>query len=641
MALERTPQTTATGQLLHTVCILIHIFYNGINSSVLLPFGTCNRFEVKRGIRQGCPVSPLLFIMAAEILAIMIKDCKEINQLNVMGCPLVISQLADDTTLFLKNAAQITKALNVISSFSQASGLYLNVSKCELLAIHDNPLTHIEGIPIKKEVKYLGITVSKEPEVRVKANFEEIFKKSKSILNIWLQRDLSIFGRVLLAKMENLSRIIYPAYSLHIPDNIIKIINQNNFNFIWKNKHHYIRKNNVIKSLEDGGLNAIDFDPMNGSLKLKWLQTFIKQVDNIWFNLPRCIFLSFGGVEILLKCDFEINKLPVKLSKFHQQVLLYWKLIFKHNFSPHNTPIWNNQYLLIKRKSFYWKEWADQGIWSIRHLIDNRGNILDLIAFNNKYNLNCTQDKYNKVIKAIPRAILINIKGSLYYQRMIPHLQDCTFLSDKCSKNQFSRSILTKACFPSSLKRRYLLERYLNASSDAKKIRCYFLKFPISPKAKEVHFKTMNEIYPCKELLYLKFGLDTNVCTFCENDMESQEHLFFSCSVSSSFWKAFCQWCLKDNPSLSQLNYENIQFGIMLKDSRMEFMLNNLIIMAKYYIHKCKFRNLTPHLSVFMKELSILCDSLKYINMKLSQELYQILINLLSTTPENVNECVE
>ena len=125
--------------------------------------------------------------------------------------------------------------------------------------------------------------------------------------------------------MEGLSRLIYPAYSLNVPDHIIKIINQNNFHFIWKNRHHYIRKNDVMKSLEEGGLNAIDFDPMNGSLKLKWLQSFIKQYEHFWFNLPTKLFLDFGGVEFLLKCDFEMSKLPVKLSKFHQQVLHYWK----------------------------------------------------------------------------------------------------------------------------------------------------------------------------------------------------------------------------------------------------------------------------------------------------------------------------
>ena len=177
---------------------IINMLYDDINSSVSLPFGTCSRFEVRRVICQGCPTSPLLFIMTAEILAIILKTSEDVKQLNVMGCPLIVSQLADDTTLFLKNAAQIRKALKTISSFSEASGLKLNLNKCELMAIHDQPLTSIEGIPMKKEVRYLGYTVSKDLKDREKAYFENILKKSKTILNTWLQRDLSIFGRMLI-----------------------------------------------------------------------------------------------------------------------------------------------------------------------------------------------------------------------------------------------------------------------------------------------------------------------------------------------------------------------------------------------------------------------------------------------------------
>ncbi len=119
---------------------IIRMLYNDINSSVLLPFGTCSRFEVKRGIRQGCPASPLLFIMSAEILAILLKNCEDVQHLNVMGHSFIVSQLADDTTLFLKNEAQIPKALEVISSFSESSGLHLNLKKCELMAIHDQSI---------------------------------------------------------------------------------------------------------------------------------------------------------------------------------------------------------------------------------------------------------------------------------------------------------------------------------------------------------------------------------------------------------------------------------------------------------------------------------------------------------------------
>lgn len=76
-----------------------------------------------------------------------------------------------------------------------------------------------------------------------------------------------------------------------------------------------------MKSVEEGGLNAIDFDPMNGTIKLKWLENFLRKGERFWFDFPSKIFRNFGGIDFLLRCDFDTSKLPIKLSAFHQQVL--------------------------------------------------------------------------------------------------------------------------------------------------------------------------------------------------------------------------------------------------------------------------------------------------------------------------------
>lgn len=51
----------------------ISILYRDTNCSVSLPEGTTQRFNISRGIKQGCPISLLLFILAAEMLALAIK----------------------------------------------------------------------------------------------------------------------------------------------------------------------------------------------------------------------------------------------------------------------------------------------------------------------------------------------------------------------------------------------------------------------------------------------------------------------------------------------------------------------------------------------------------------------------------------
>ncbi len=127
-----------------------------------------------------------------------------------------------------------------------------------------------------------------------------------------------IFSRILLMKVESLSGFIYPCFSLAVSAKKIKAINKLHFDFIWKMKSHYIRKSDMIKDYEVGGLKTIDFDIiMKRVIKLNWLQSFINNESSFWFQILTAIFKKYAGISFLLQCDFEMSKLPIKLSAFH------------------------------------------------------------------------------------------------------------------------------------------------------------------------------------------------------------------------------------------------------------------------------------------------------------------------------------
>ena len=77
----------------------ISIFYVNTESAVLNNGFCTNYFRLSRGVRQGCPLSPCLFILAAELLACKIRQDNEIQGINIFGKELKLSQFADDTTL--------------------------------------------------------------------------------------------------------------------------------------------------------------------------------------------------------------------------------------------------------------------------------------------------------------------------------------------------------------------------------------------------------------------------------------------------------------------------------------------------------------------------------------------------------------
>lgn len=72
------------------------------------------------------------------------------------------------------------------------------MNKCEILTLDDYHLHSLYGMEIKKDVTYLGIIISKNKTITENMNVCNNVEKCKSILNRWLQTDVSIFGRVLL-----------------------------------------------------------------------------------------------------------------------------------------------------------------------------------------------------------------------------------------------------------------------------------------------------------------------------------------------------------------------------------------------------------------------------------------------------------
>ena len=78
----------------------LKVFYCNSESCILNNGWASNFFELSRGVRQGCPLSPYLFILSVEVLANAIRQKKEIRGISVKNKEIKLSQYADDTTLF-------------------------------------------------------------------------------------------------------------------------------------------------------------------------------------------------------------------------------------------------------------------------------------------------------------------------------------------------------------------------------------------------------------------------------------------------------------------------------------------------------------------------------------------------------------
>ena len=109
----------------------VGIFYNNIESTILNNGFATNWIKPSRGVRQGCPLSPFLFVLSAELMANKIRQSTNVKGICLFGNELKLSQFADDTNLICSDLASADNALQILDDFDNISGLRLNKGRTE------------------------------------------------------------------------------------------------------------------------------------------------------------------------------------------------------------------------------------------------------------------------------------------------------------------------------------------------------------------------------------------------------------------------------------------------------------------------------------------------------------------------------
>uniref|UniRef100_A0A3P9LB20 Reverse transcriptase domain-containing protein n=1 Tax=Oryzias latipes TaxID=8090 RepID=A0A3P9LB20_ORYLA len=602
-------------------CNTVKTLYNNANCSVKLKYGTSPRFNLNRGIRQGCPISPYLFLLVTQTLADYITIHK-LKGISVLYKEILISQLADDTTLFLRDSSQVSCALNLIQSFSDVSGLRLNLNKCELLPVKDCALESICNIPVKENVTYLGIIISKNNSERCSLNFTPLIDKAKKRFNQWLQRDLSLRGRILLSKAEGISRLTYSALYLHLDNQTLKSIDQMLLNFIWKNRIHYFKKSVLMNSYEKGGLNFLDFTTLNNTFKINWIKSYLKNPLSIWNIFPHHMFAKVGGLRFLLLCHYNIDR----------QTLLSWALIYKHNFSPHKFFIWNNRYILYKNKSLFYNNWFDNNILLVGQLFNHNGQLLGYEEFNLKYNLAVPPKEYAIVFDAVTNEICELFKNTAL-DANIPFISlSDTTIGKSCLSCARKNNKIIRALFQQnviSVPSAVFYWRKFIPDLPWKNVWTLHQKLLINNKMRDVSYKLLHRIYPTNQyMIRYKKTIDPN-CAFCKEHPETISHLFWNCNITKKLWKDCARFINYKLDSQYQMKFEHIIFGLHERNirSNVKLAINLTIIFGKFHIHKSKFSSSQLFFPLIIKELE---SYLHTISNSLNKKAIHIYENCLS-----------
>lgn len=256
----------------------VSLFYSNVQSSINVNRYLSDFFSLSRGVRQGCPLSPLLYVLVAEVLACNIRVNPSIRGLSLPGfvsfLPCIL-QYADDTSLVVTSDQAISEVFEVYRVFENGSGAKLNLSKCEGLWLGswngrlDAPVD-ISWTSVK--IKILGVFIG--PGDLEETNWRPLITAVENVLNSWRQRSLTFRGKALVINSLALASVWYVASLIHVPTWVINEINSLVFKFFWSDKRDLVARHVVVQPHSQGGFSVVDFLCKCRALHVQWFRRF-------------------------------------------------------------------------------------------------------------------------------------------------------------------------------------------------------------------------------------------------------------------------------------------------------------------------------------------------------------------------------
>ena len=579
----------------------INVFYNDISSCVLNNGYASEHFNLQWGVRQGCPLSGLLFVIGIEILGVAIRASNSIKGIEIKpGKTIKLAQYADDTTVIVKDVPSIYSLFDLLALFENCSGLRINQSKSELLwlgsARHQND-TILNLNQSDEPILALGVYFSYNDKLAAKRNFFDKLDPLKKVLNIWSARDLSIYGRINIVKTLALSKLTFVCSVLETPPMFSEEVNKIIYEYIWKYKQPKIKKTTIMKRKEEGGLNMTDFTLFDKALKLCWVKRLCSSDDSPWKIIPNALLSNLGG-PLLFRCNYDTKYVNIneQLPKFYKDIISFWQDLTVT--VPHqkketlNQIIWNNRFIRVDGSSVFYNDWYHAGIQQLSCLLDKNGSqFLTINGFNRKFNLKCNFLQYYSLLSAIPQQWKNNLKLPELEMNRAP-----TPIIDNLSCKEIYNLLIRKKNLPPPTADKRLKEHGL----DANKIGViYSLPFRVTKEIKLAIFqyKVIHNILYTNNVLFKMKKISSSSCPFCNNVDQTNLHLFVDCPLALSFWSEFTHWYfLLCNKKLSLSKLE-IMYGVLQPSC---LTLNHLILIGKYFLYTCSLNDRRYHFGDFI-----------------------------------------
>lgn len=590
------------------ICQWIETLYKNIKSTVIVNGKPTHWFSVERGCRQGDPISPYIFILVVEIMALMIREDTDIKGVCINHVEHKILQFADDTQLMNNgDKASFEKSINIVNKFGEVSGLYLNTGKTQAVWLGSKKYSKEQYMPElnlnwnPKYFKVLGIWLGRDlKEIELK-NYSEKMSQVQILFKIWAKRSITPLGRIAILKSLILSKLTHLWLLLpNPPDDFVSNIQQLCYKFVWNNKQDRINRRTVVRNVQCGGMGIPDIKQYMSALKLTWIRKFEK-TNHKWKNICNTMYpfmstLNQYGIRIFL---------TTKSNRFWNHVFKAFTH-FSEKVEPKTSsellaePVLFNNNVLVGGSVLINRSWIRKGIHCIGHFFDGNGVFIKYADFKTKYNLQIDFVTFIGCINSLRNFIKkfnIQIKDNNYEYTTVALRS--LYSVHKGARQYYdilmSDHMVPKCCTKWTEK--------LNTEIIWKNV-FYKLQKIKDIKLRWFQMRIVHRII-ATNIVLKEMGVASNDrCNFCRQERDSIEHFLWRCVYVNKFWvdleKIFNERC----HIATHINFNEhivifgVDPGIQTDDTT-----DLIILLAKFFIFKCKISSTIPIIDQFLREL--------------------------------------
>lgn len=509
--------------------------------SILINGSPTNEFNMTRGVRQGDPLAPFLFLLAAEGLNQVCKEALDKDlvkgvQVGDNKVRLFHLKYADDTIIFTPWDKRNVKNIQLLlKCFEMASGLGVNMTKSCVYGVgasQDEVLSLAARMGCKHgsfPIKYLGLPIG--TNMGRLASWQPILDKFKNILSGWKAKCLSFGGRLTLVKSVLGSLPLYYFSLFRAPAGILNTLEKVRRKFFWgggndaSNKLCWVKWENILSNGELGGLNIGSLNAHNISLLAKWWWRFRVKKDSLWVRVIKSIYGSNGGLS-----PYASNR--VKYTSTWGNIIKVGCVIQKLNIN------WVESFRWVVGNGESISFWDD--IWV--------GNVRLLDKFNRLYKL-----EKNSAARLSERGSWVNGNWEWKWDWSVnPRGRSLDELESL-------KNMLESICVSQVHEDKWFWTMSKEGIFEAKTLRQLVDQQLLHPLMEDFQKTRWSLLLPSKICIFIwralkgripvrveldRRGVDipSLLCPLCNDAVENIDHALVRCRVSSQIWKSFFSW---------------------------------------------------------------------------------------------------